>query len=531
MAIATTPLGFKKPDGNESIRNGNDVISDNAQTAEQLHAAERARLVQLEASAGFPGTGLDLSDQAVNPLLDTATTTRAKLDGRYANAAATTTALAGKAATTDLAGKVDKGSLVVNVLDYGAKGDWNPYTSTGTDDTAAIQAAIDAVPMGGTVFFPGFGNSRKYLISSQINITRPNVRLMGAPRDTYASAVRMNVATGQVKTMFMVKTTGIIFENLGIEGGGGQITGVEVWGDNDGNCDTRFSGVCFTRLFVGTRTRGRNVSWINECIFSISTEGVVIDGPDAVYHTGASASTSQRGYKIDGCLFHGNGSASTQGSIRFTPESKTKYAVISNNSFDGGGKNSHVIAAGTSANPIQHLHITDNTHNDMNATAYDLTWVQNSTINGANIAGTTSTAGVWSNTAINLANCKWLTISNVLGESIGRHGFKAVSSSYLWVSNVNFNTVGLGGVGHRGGLRRVQRGRFQFRDPVRQFVRRNRPRLGLQRLTKQRSLSGEQPLLLVLIGGNQLNDTSQQGDERPEPLRRRNRRPETRLRL
>lgn len=341
-----------------------------------------------------------------------------------------------------IAAKMDKGSVVVNVLDYGAKGDWNPYTLTGTDDTAAIKAALAATPQGGTLFFPGFGNSRKYLISSQIDITTYNVRLMGAPRDTYASAVRMNVTGGEVKTMFKVLAPGTVFENMGIEGGGGQITGVEVWGDSDGNCDARFSSVCFTRLFVGVRTRGRNITWNNECIFSISTEGIVIDGPDPVYHTGPNAATSQRGYKIDGNLFHGNGSAATQGSIHIMPAAKVKYAVIWNNSFDGGGKNTHVLAEGTSADPIQHLHITDNTHNDMNATAYNLTWVQNSKLNGADIAGTT-TGATRSDTAITLSNCKWLNVSNVSGESIGRHGFKAVSSSYLWVSNVNFNTVGL----------------------------------------------------------------------------------------
>lgn len=336
-----------------------------------------------------------------------------------------------------------KGDLVVNVLDYGAKGDWNPYTLTGTDDTAAIRAALAATPQGGTLFFPGFGNSRKYLISGQIDITTYNVRLMGAPRDTYASAVRMNVAAGEVKTMFMVKAPGVVFQDLGIEGGGGAITGVEVWGDSDGNCDTRFSGVCFTRLFVGTRTRGRNVSWINECIFSVSTEGIVIDGPDAVYHTGANAAIMNRGYKIDGCLFHGNGSAATQGSIRILPAAKVKYAVITNNSFDGGGKNTHILAEGTVADPIQNLHMSGNLHHDMGALAYDLRYVYNSTLNGVNITGTTSTAGVFSDTAVSLANCKFLSVADVFGNNIGRHGFKAVNSSYLWLRDISFNTVGL----------------------------------------------------------------------------------------
>ena len=39
MPVTTTPLGFKKPDGNELVRGGDNVISDNAQKAEDLIAA------------------------------------------------------------------------------------------------------------------------------------------------------------------------------------------------------------------------------------------------------------------------------------------------------------------------------------------------------------------------------------------------------------------------------------------------------------------------------------------------------------
>jgi len=61
---------------------------------------------------------------------------------------------------------------VVNALDYGAVGDWNG--SSGTDNTSAFQAAIDACPDGGTVFIP----AGKYRVTSAISTTKA-VRLVG----------------------------------------------------------------------------------------------------------------------------------------------------------------------------------------------------------------------------------------------------------------------------------------------------------------------------------------------------------------
>lgn len=68
-------------------------------------------------------------------------------------------------------GPVRRDELTVNVRDYGANGD------DITDDTAAIQAAVDAVVAagGGSVFFP----RGRYLISAPIVITGRSVRLYG----------------------------------------------------------------------------------------------------------------------------------------------------------------------------------------------------------------------------------------------------------------------------------------------------------------------------------------------------------------
>jgi len=58
MAIEITPLGFQKPDGNEAIRNGDNVIAYNADKADALLAQAIGRIGQAEANAGDIDNGL-----------------------------------------------------------------------------------------------------------------------------------------------------------------------------------------------------------------------------------------------------------------------------------------------------------------------------------------------------------------------------------------------------------------------------------------------------------------------------------------
>jgi hypothetical protein len=51
VAVVTTPLGFKKPDGNELARNGDNIIADNAQKAEDLLAPALPKIAALERAA------------------------------------------------------------------------------------------------------------------------------------------------------------------------------------------------------------------------------------------------------------------------------------------------------------------------------------------------------------------------------------------------------------------------------------------------------------------------------------------------
>ena len=75
MAVVTTPLGFQKPDGNELVKQGDNVISVNAQKAQDLHAKARADIVNLQAAAGFDGDPLVMQDAVVAELLTTESVT------------------------------------------------------------------------------------------------------------------------------------------------------------------------------------------------------------------------------------------------------------------------------------------------------------------------------------------------------------------------------------------------------------------------------------------------------------------------
>lgn len=75
VAVEITPLGFKKPDGGELVRGGDNVIADNAQKAQEHVASLLAALASAQARLGVAeanirgGLGIDLglSEDPVNP--------------------------------------------------------------------------------------------------------------------------------------------------------------------------------------------------------------------------------------------------------------------------------------------------------------------------------------------------------------------------------------------------------------------------------------------------------------------------------
>jgi len=88
----------------------------------------------------------------------------------------------------------------VSVKDFGAVGDGV------ADDTAAIQAAMDALSDGNALFFP----KGRYVVSSTINCTREHFRLFG---ESSPSQVTSNQQEGSVLEFSQTTTAGIIFDD------------------------------------------------------------------------------------------------------------------------------------------------------------------------------------------------------------------------------------------------------------------------------------------------------------------------------
>jgi hypothetical protein len=106
----------------------------------------------------------------------------------------------------------------INVKDYGALGDGT------TDDTVAIQAAIDACSLGGKVFFP----SGIYKVATQLNVNYSNVTLEGEGK---SSIIRSSSATIHIIKLYGAVSK-IEIRNLQIQGaatvaGGAQYYGID----------------------------------------------------------------------------------------------------------------------------------------------------------------------------------------------------------------------------------------------------------------------------------------------------------------
>jgi Pectate lyase superfamily protein len=155
------------------------------------------------------------------------------------------------------------GSMFFNVKSYGAIGDGL------TDDTAAIQAAIDAVPSsGGVVFFP----AGTYIISQTLTVTTSATTLLGVGYDQ-GSILKIK-STADPTYALQIGTVGYIanckVEGLTLQGrNNGSLTG----GGMSFGSDTGTIRKCFIYQFGGT---GLYVNGIVGQIYNLYVEDIFL---------------------------------------------------------------------------------------------------------------------------------------------------------------------------------------------------------------------------------------------------------------
>lgn len=209
------------------------------------------------------------------------------------------------------------GSLrVINVKDdaYGAKGDGS------TDDTAAIQAAINALDStyGGTIYFP----VGRYKVTSTLTVIKGGVKFMGASSHSYTSTdgtsrqysgAILEAATAGMTLMYIYPTStpgvlanqGFVIEDLAFEdvGGSHDVTLLKVQYKTNWTitrCSFLDAGI---GIFMTSPTTSDDTSYgeVHQCVFTgcatagIKTSGgagvavpaVIIRGGHMVVNTGS----------------------------------------------------------------------------------------------------------------------------------------------------------------------------------------------------------------------------------------------------
>lgn len=312
------------------------------------------------------------------------------------------------------------------------------------DSTAAIQAAIAAAGPGDTIYFAATGSGSGYKITGNaIEIATPNLRFMASPRDAYATSLR---CVDPSTTMIKVKAPGFVFHDIGLIGDGGgngagaTITGVEMFGDTDGNVDAAIRGATFQYLALGVLLHGRNTEISQNSLFSNCLAGVRHAGKDGVYHTGPGADQN-RGNVIRDSRFHNIGTTSTHACVEFTDQSMLLHAMVHDNHFDSGGLGRHVVVTGTASNPAKGFTASGNKHTEASAEAYDLTYCYYPQLSGFQILGNT-VSGAWGN-GVKLTNTVTAMVRDFSIIQVGKDGIVAKNTTGTVVADGNIIQVGL----------------------------------------------------------------------------------------
>lgn len=269
----------------------------------------------------------------------------------------------------------------INVRDYGAVGDGV------TDDSAAIQAAMNAVPQwtnvsttpvpgnsqsvgGGVLYFPPTANG--YRIATAINVTKTVVKIIGPARlyiDPGVTGFLFNYVGASAKT-------GVVFERLDFTGGS--------YGVNTGDQNVWAPASFYNCTFVNQTDAGIRIGAfgfsyaIRDCLFTGCKHGIytvgsasdnlLIDHCMFIYNSNYDIYIYENNViTIRSCDFVGNQftPAANAANIFISMDSSTEtagYSSIIGNKFGQEGRTAGycIYVTGTSAARLTALVVRDN---------------------------------------------------------------------------------------------------------------------------------------------------------------------------
>lgn len=280
-----------------------------------VEASSAAQAAQAAAEAAAAGATAPTDTTVAAKISDTTSQTRGALD----------TYLSGATAPV-----VRKGDLVVNVKDYGAKGDGT------TDDTAAIQAACNAIPAtGGTVQFPrGTYLARLIRPKSGTTLRGDVAGSVLKYRPTGAGTYDALVAFGDQASVGGTTTTSnlrnITIVDLTFRGTG------DVSGINENQAMVHMSGVSdatITRCrFVGMQGDGVMLSTTTSAGNERHNERITIsdslfDGLGNYGRNGVSV-IEGKDVTIESCTFRNTSANNMPGAVDIEPDTPMTWAII-----------------------------------------------------------------------------------------------------------------------------------------------------------------------------------------------------------
>jgi len=288
--IQNIPLNEKLRDSNPKLNKNFQNI--NRQLEEHIYSKEAHPAESIVYTGGVPGNNVKQAIDSLDTRIDNIVAQSGDDITEIVDARGAYSVLSARLDDADrkISNAVTKDSLVVNVMDHGAVGDGV------TDDSMAIKAAIDAIPSGGTLYFP----AGKYLVSSTVEIDVGDPAWVGTNLNITGDGAGSTVIICAVERDYALKISGVHgsgfrLDNILFKGSNlSSNKGVKLSNLSEPYIENVFFNNNFTALEMTDCVRTKLIS----CTFNQNRNGLI--GTDQILESTPNA------IDLFGCCFYGN---------------------------------------------------------------------------------------------------------------------------------------------------------------------------------------------------------------------------------